>query len=187
MPLKKKDKKKEINSVIIENEKENNKIEESRLFLCNNIQSNILNLSQNELYEIFKILYKNNSTYTKNNNGVFVNLNWLDYDILKQIYDYIIFCIKSHKEIIKYEIMKNMYNENLNKKKYKNDCEENLEDDNIYEEKNLDNQITSTKTVKVSSSMKFYLFKKKFLKKYPIVSNPCNLLVRENYLIKNDL
>lgn len=117
MPLKKKDKKKEINSVIIENEKENNKIEESRLFLCNNIQSNILNLSQNELYEIFKILYKNNSTYTKNNNGVFVNLNWLDYDILKQIYDYIIFCIKSHKEITKYEIMKNMYNENLNKKK----------------------------------------------------------------------
>tara|TARA_B110001450_G_scaffold189282_2_gene177370 strand:- start:5988 stop:6545 length:558 start_codon:yes stop_codon:yes gene_type:complete len=185
MPLKKKNKKKETNNDIIENEKENNNTE-ARFFLCNDIQSNILNLSQNELYEIFKILYKNNSTYTKNNNGIFVNLNWLDYDILKQIYNYIHFCIKSHKEITKYEIMKNMYNENLNKKKYKNDSEENFEN-GIYQEKNSDNQIINTKIVKVSSSMKFYLFKKKFLKKYPIVSNVCNLLVSENYLIKNDL
>ena len=184
MPCKKKDKKKEINNNIIDNE--NNNIE-SRLHLCNNIQSNILNLSQNELYEIFKILYNNNSTYTKNNNGVFVNLNWLDYEILKQIHDYINFCIKSHKEITKYEIMKNMYNENLNKKKYKNDIDDNF-DATIYEEKNLENQtVVNTRSVKVSSSMKFYLFKKKFLKKYPIISNACNLLVYENYLIKNDL
>ena len=80
-----------------------------------------------------------------------------------------------------------MYNENLNKKKYKNDIDDNF-DATIYEEKNLENQtVVNTRSVKVSSSMKFYLFKKKFLKKYPIISNACNLLVYENYLIKNDL
>jgi len=182
MPIKRKEKKKEINNTIIN---ENNNIE-SKLNICSNIQSNIINLSQNELYEIFKILYKNNSTYTKNNNGVFVNLNWLDSYILNQINDYINFCIKSHKEISKYELMKNMYNENLNKKKYKNDLEENF-DENIFDEKNVENQIIQTKVVKISSSMKFYCFKKKFLKKYPIISNTCNLLSHEDFLIKNDL
>ncbi len=68
-----------------------------RLELCKNIQTSINNLSQNELNEIFKILYNNNSTYTKNNNGIFVNLNWLSDDILLQLHNYTIFCIKSHK------------------------------------------------------------------------------------------
>ena len=181
MPVKKKDKKKEIN-IPIDNNIENNDTM-NRLDICNNIQTNIINLSQNELYEIFKILYKNNSTYTKNNNGVFVNLNWLDYNILKQIYDYINFCIKSHKEITKYELIKNMYNENLNKKKNKIEKEENF-DDNIYDEKNIENQIINAKSLKISSSMKFYLFKKKFLKKHPNVNNVCNLLSREKYIIK---
>jgi hypothetical protein len=181
MPVKKKDKKKEINIPIDNNIENNDTI--NRLDICNNIQTNIINLSQNELYEIFKILYNNDSTYTKNNNGVFVNLNWLDYNILKQIYDYINFCIKSHKEITKYELIKNMYNENLNKKKNKIEKEENF-DDNIYDEKNIENQIINAKSLKISSSMKFYLFKKKFLKKYPNVNNICNLLSHEDYIIK---
>ncbi len=181
MPLKKKEKKKESNEYIETNIQKEDSI--NRLDICNNIQANIINLSQNELYEIFKILYKNDSIYTKNNNGVFVNLNWLDYDILKQIYYYINFCIKSHKEISKYELMKNMYNENLNKKKYKVDNEENF-DENSYDEKNIENQIINTKSLKISSSMKFYLFKKKFLKKYTNVNNVSNLLSYEEYLIK---
>jgi len=93
---------------------ENNKID-----LCKKIQNDIALLSQNELNEIFKILYNNDSKYTQNNNGIFVNLNWLEYDIIIQINNYIDFCIKSHKEIKKHEIMKNMFNENLNKKKWK--------------------------------------------------------------------
>jgi len=162
-----------------------NKDNELRLNLCKNIQSNINSLSQNELYEIFKILYKNNSTYTKNNNGVFVNLNWLDYNILKEINDYIIFCIKSHKEIKKYEIIKNMYNENLNKNKYKNEEIENELNNNLYDNKN-EEIINNNKSIKIiSSSMKFYLFKKKFSKKNNIVHSYTNLLSHENYIIKN--
>ena len=154
--------------------------------MCKYIQTNITNLSQDELYEIFKILYKNNSNYTKNNNGVFVNLNWLDNNILLEIYNYIIFCIKSHKEIKKHEIMKNLYNENLNKNKNKIKKEEVYIDNNIGNE----NIINNVKTInKISSSMKFYLFKKKFLKKQTITTttNNYNILTYEKYSIKNDL
>lgn len=98
--------------------KEKKKIDNTSLNLCKNIKNNISLLSQNELNEIFKILHKNDSKYTKNNNGVFVNLNWLDNNILIEIDNYINFCIKSNKEIKKHEIMKNIYNENMNKKKF---------------------------------------------------------------------
>jgi len=156
---------------------ENNKID-----LCKKIQNDISLLSQNELNEIFKILYNNDSKYTQNNNGIFVNLNWLEYDIILQINNYIDFCIKSHKEIKKHEIMKNMFNENLNKKKMEIGdivCEN--ESKEIIPENN-------TKVQKISSSMKFYLFKKKFQKKNIPSFNYTNVLLRENFLLKkNDI
>lgn len=156
---------------------ENNKID-----LCKKIQNDISLLSQNELNEIFKILYNNDSKYTQNNNGIFVNLNWLEYDIILQINNYIDFCIKSYKEIKKHEIMKNMFNENLNKKKIEIQdivCEN--ESKEIINENNAKNQ-------KISSSMKFYLFKKKFQKKNITCINYTNVLFHENYLFKkNDI
>ena len=89
--------------------KENQKkIENDKIELCKKIQWHISSLSQTELYEIFKILYDNNSNYTKNNNGIFVNLNWLNIDILNQINNYIILIIKNlsqkniSKKLIKY-------------------------------------------------------------------------------------
>ena len=36
--------------------------------ICKNIKTRIANLSQNEIEEIFKIIYKNNNNYSKNNN-----------------------------------------------------------------------------------------------------------------------
>lgn len=152
---------------------ENNKID-----LCKKIQNDISLLSQNELNEIFKILYNNESKYTQNNNGIFVNLNWLEYDIILQINNYIDFCIKSHKEIKKHEIMKNIFNENLNKKKMEIEdivCEN--ESKEIIPENN-------TKVQKISSSMKFYLFKKKFQKKNITSFNYTNVLFHEDFLLK---
>ena len=61
----------------------------NKIELCRKIQSNINNLCPNEIDEIFKILHKNNSNYTKNNNGIFVNLNWIDDEILEQLNNYI--------------------------------------------------------------------------------------------------
>ena len=57
-----------------------------------------------------------------------LDLNWLDNDILVEIDNYINFCIKSNKEIKKHEIMKNIYNENMNKKKNYNPITENTEE-----------------------------------------------------------
>lgn len=160
--------------------KDKKKIDNTTLNLCKNIKNNVSLLSQNELNEIFKILHKNDSKYTKNNNGIFVNLNWLDNDILIEIDNYINFCIKSNKEIKKHEIMKNIYNENMNKKKNYNPITENNE------EKTLDKNetvIDTEKVNKISSSMKFYLFKKKFQKKVINITNLNNVLTHEKNLI----
>ena len=156
--------------------KKNN--ENNKINLCKKIQNDITLLSQNELNEIFKILFNNDSKYTQNNNGIFVNLNWLEYDIILQINNYIDFCIKSHKEIKKHEIMKNMYNENFNKKKMEvDDIIGNHDSKEVVPENNV-------KVQKISSSMKFYLFKKKFQKKIPQTFNYTNVLSHENFLLK---
>ena len=156
--------------------KKNN--ENNKINLCKKIQNDISLLSQNELNEIFKILFNNDSKYTQNNNGIFVNLNWLEYDIIVQINNYIDFCIKSHKEIKKHEIMKNMYNDNLNKKKMEvDDILDNNDSKEVVPENNV-------KVQKVSSSMKFYLFKKKFQKKNQITFNYTNVLSHEKILLK---
>lgn len=148
--------------------------------VCKYIQTNIHKLCQIEIDEIFKILYKNNSTYTQNNNGVFVNLNWIKEDILVQIYNYINFCLTSQTEINKYEIMKNMITDTMNNK-------EKQDEKNNALSQNTSNTHLNTGMVKqnkVSSSMKFYLLKKKFLKKNNVyVNNVNNTLTYEEYVV----
>ena len=150
----------------------------TNLELCKYIQSNINKLCQTEIDEIFKILHKNNSTYTQNNNGIFVNLNWVNPNILKQIHDYISFCLKSQTEINKYEIMKNMINDSMTNR-------EKTDNPNSLITSNSSNMSNNTiKQSKVSSSMKFYLLKKKFLKRNPCVSNYMNnVLNHEEYVM----
>jgi hypothetical protein len=153
-------------------------MEHEKLELCKFIESNIYKLGQTEIDEIFKILHTNNSTYTKNNNGVFVNLNWLETDIIQQLHDYVTFCIKSQTEIHKYELMKNILNDSMTNKE-KNDDEISLLCNNT------SNIIASLgKQTKISSSMKFYLLKKKFLKKNAnTVNHMNNVLNYEEYII----
>jgi hypothetical protein len=147
---------------------------------CKYIQANIHKLCQIEIDEIFKILYKNNSTYTQNNNGVFVNLNWTKEDVLLQIYNYINFCLTSQTEINKYEIMKNMITDTMNNK-------EKIDDKNLILSANTSNAQTGNNVMKhnkISSSMKFYLLKKKFLKKNNLyVNNVNNTLTYDEYVI----
>ena len=116
----------------------------NKIELCKKIQSNIYNLCPNEIDELFKILYKNNSTYTQNNNGIFVNLNWIDEEILIEINNYINFCLKSQTEINKYEIMKNLLNSSINNK-------EKIEDitDNVYKNDIVNNDNITTTAIHV--------------------------------------
>ncbi len=144
--------------------------------LCKKIKNDINNLNQNEIEEIFKIIYKNNNIYTKTNAGVNINLSLLDIDILNQINNYIDFCIKSHSEINKYEIICNNYSDVINKDN-KND--ENANDLNF---NNITDKVIITKQ-KISSYMKFYLLKKKFLKQMPVNHRNDKPLNHEEYLI----
>jgi len=152
----------------------------NKIELCKNIRDNISKLSINEMLEIFKIINNNNTKYTKNNNGIFINLKWIDEDILNKINDYIEFSLKSQNEMTKYEIIKNNLNDSINYK-------EKSIDDN--EKKNNNASVINTtisNKSKISSSMKFYLLKKKFIK--PININnvsiiPDNNLTYEEYLI----
>lgn len=152
----------------------------NKIDLCNKIKKDISNLNSNEIEEIFKIIYKNNNSYTKNNNGIFVNLNWLNEETITNISNYINFCIKSHNEINKYEDICNILNESINNK------DKNLEsideiNNIILNDKIINNTILKHK---ISSSMKFYLLKKKFLKQNNINNNLNeNILSYEEYMI----
>ena len=143
--------------------------------ICKYIQSNINKLCQTEVDEIFKIIYKNNSNYTQNNNGVFINLNWVDEDILKQIYDYVSFCLTSQSEINKYEAMKSIMTDSMNKEK----TDETRSDD-------ISDPVIAPQVIKhnrVSSSMKFYLLKKKYQKRCGSFDNKVNnTLTHEEYV-----
>lgn len=153
-------------------------MDNERIDICKYIQTNITKLCQTEIDEVFKILHNNDSAYTQNNNGVFVNLNWIDDAVLNKIYDYILFCLRSQTEINKHEMMKNMINDNIiNKDKS--------------DEKIIDNTLNTvtansniTKVNRVSSSMKFYLLKKRFQKKNTTQCNNINnVLIHEEYNI----
>jgi uncharacterized linocin/CFP29 family protein len=152
-------------------------MDDQKIELCKYIQNNIHKLCQAEIDEIFKILYKNNSTYTQNNNGIFVNLNWVEYDILLQIHTYINFCLTSQTEINKYELIKNMITDSIiNKEKIDDKIVVTSQSSNIV-------NINIKNNNKISSSMKFYLLKKKFLKKNNIHNNNINnILTHEEYL-----
>lgn len=147
-----------------------NKIEK-----CKNIQCNIGKLSENEIVELFKIIDDNKTNYTKNNNGVFVNLKWVNDSILTKIENYINFCIKSQNEISKYEVMKNLLNESIKSK-------DKIQEDKVVEPVEIINQINNKP--KFSSSMKFYLLKKKFFKQNICQNNIIdNNLVYEDYIM----
>jgi len=143
-----------------------------KLTLCKKIKFDINSLNQNELEEIFKIIYKYNFNYTKNINGININLSNLNYDILIEIFNYINFCIKSHNEISKYENICNSYIDVINKDK---DKIEDISTDII--------ENTSKNKQKISSYMKFYLLKKKYAKHS---NNPNNkidkILTHEEYI-----
>lgn len=138
--------------------------------LCKKIKDSINLLNQTELEEIFKMIYKNNNSYSKNINGININISNLDENTLVEIDNYINFCIKTHNEIIKYENICNSYIDVINKEK-----------DEVSTE-NIEPLIKNKQ--KISSYMKFYLLKKKFTKNLNIPMNKIDrYLTHEEYLI----
>jgi hypothetical protein len=165
----------------------------NKIDLCKTIQANVSKLTDNENLELFKIILDTNANYTKNNNGVFLNLNWIDEELLNKMNNYIVFCIKSQNEISKYELMKTLLNDSINTKENNEDTVGTSNNKDNIVNVNTDNNIASLNGIssnisnqkqKFSSSMKFYLLKKKFMKQnnnYNICLE--NDLTYEDYLI----
>ena len=118
-------------------------------------------LSETEKEEIFKMIHKYGYNYTKNNNGVFVNLAWIPETLLSQLECYVEFCNKSDIEIRKYESLCDILNTKL---QAGDECDSN----NVEKGKQLDIDCIDiddqTKLSKMSSSTKFMMLKKKYAK-----------------------
>jgi len=156
----------------------------NKIELCKAIQANVSKLTESENLELFKLILETKANYTKNNNGVFLNLNWIDEKLLVKINNYILFCIKSQNEISKYELMKTLLNDCINTK----DTATDEETSSVVTDANATNidsvSVSVVPKQKFSSSMKFYLLKKKFMKQNT-TCNTCldNDLTYEDYLI----
>lgn len=93
-------------------------LEEKKIYIFNNI-----NNIQNHNF-IIKLLDDNNTKYTKNTNGIFLNLNILNDDLISNIYDIIILNTKNTDEIL-YEEELQSFNE-LNNQYFKKEEEKNI-------------------------------------------------------------
>lgn len=126
-------------------------------------------LSKEEQKELFKIVHTNKTIYTRNNNGVFVNLSWVTDNVIDKIYNYIKYCILSHNAIenaerIQEEIKKNHINKNE------------AQTDNVSTSQNAEVKKTSNqqKNKNTTSTMKFYVARKRLSKCQTIMNKLSN-------------
>ena len=192
----------------------------NKIDLCKAIQMNVSKLTDSENLELFKIILDTKANYTRNNNGIFLNLNWIEEELLVKINNYILFCMKSQNEISKYELMKTLLNDSINTRELATD-----DDVSVIADTNAANaanavsddtkkanaatptadaasdvgvvgdtgaNVANTESIpvsvvpkqKFSSSMKFYLLKKKFMKQNTNYATCLdNDLTYEDYLI----
>lgn len=148
---------------------------------CKRIVAAIQNLEPTETMELFKLLHKHKCEYTRNNNGIFINLSWLSDSILDKIEQYIAFCNKSHNEVQRYESICDVLNKNFQ--------DQTKTSDDAQLHPNMIIPMTDKRTVippngvpsKISSSMRFYLLKKRFAKQVPLTTNAKTDLNIEEY------
>jgi hypothetical protein len=168
-----------------------------------NIVNIIENLSNTEIEEIFKMIHKHGCSYTRNNNGLFINLAWMPEDLLNELEQYVKFCNRSQTELQKYESICHVLNINLKDihKKKSNDTylqvpKTHIPAVEIHEIDLIPSEIDIIQTEddeiekpgsKISSSMKYTLLKKKFAKiSINNFGNIENDLKHEQYIIEND-
>lgn len=149
---------------------------------CKRLVAAIHNLEHPEITELFKLLHANKCEYTRNNNGVFINLSWLSDDMINKIETYVAFCTKSKSEVKKYESLCDVLNKGMNEQLQ----ESTPQDTGIFQaldeiaSKSERRQLPS----KISSSMRFYLLKKRFSKQSPLTASVKSDLKIEDYLLQ---
>ena len=145
--------------------------------------ADIHGLSQVETEEIFKIVHESNCDYTRNNNGIFVNLAWLSEDAIVQLENYVRFCNKSKKELRKYESLCDV----LNHKMYSVDETQQEEKtkgkkmQTVVDDIDSDHDTDGQKISRIPSSLRYHLLKKRYSKQQALPTTNINHLSKEEY------
>ena len=103
---------------------------------CKQLVALIENISQNEMEEIFKMIHNHGCSYTRNNNGLFINLRWIPEDLLTELEQYVKFCGRSQTELKKYESICHILNSKL-----REDANNSQQDKNISLHLNLKKEL----------------------------------------------
>lgn len=86
-----------------------------------NLRNLIDNIDEFHHKKIFDIIKKHNMNYSKNKNGIFVNMNTLSDDVLKELKEYLKYINKQEETFSDIEKIKNEF-----KKEFFNKIEENV-------------------------------------------------------------
>ena len=77
------------------------------------IKTKIDKLSENEMFEIFKIIKNNKEKYSTNKNGIFINLSTLKSITITEICNFLNFCDKNNVIFDNEEKTRDIYREML--------------------------------------------------------------------------
>lgn len=144
----------------------------------------IQHLNSTEYEEMFKLLYQNKCEYTRNNNGIFLNLSWIDKALLDKLELFVEFCKASRREIQHYESICKNLSLNIHEKQTHTGIDSENATKNSCEEDVVKKQTPmSLITLKNTSAVKFYLLKKKYAKHATFDMNLQRDLEKEHVLL----
>ena len=151
---------------------------------CKSLASVVEKLSQTETDELFKIIHTRHQGYTRNNNGIFLNLTWLDEETLCCIEDYVKFCSRSRTELQKFESLCDVLSRTNAAYHQTSSCHETTE---LSEKKHPSSDIGAGMGAvmlkgKLSSSGRYALYKKRFAKQNQDTKEVASDLKTEGYV-----
>lgn len=151
---------------------------------CKKLVADILSLSHVEKEEIFKIVHESKCEYTRNNNGIFANLVWFPEETLTKLENYVRFCNQSKKELTKYESLCDVLNHKMHESNAMSaDDHKKAPTTKILDDiANRDVRNTDGGS-RVSSSLRYYLLKKRYSKQLVHPNTYVNQLTKEEYAI----
>lgn len=155
--------------------------------------ADIHGLSQVETEEIFKIVHESKCDYTRNNNGIFVNLAWLPENAIVQLENYVRFCNQSKKELKKYESLCDVLNHKMyaveeghrQREKTRGRKLPDMSTCDGYEldGDGIDDNDAESKVSRMPSSLRYHLLKKRYSKQQSLPTTNINHLSKEDYVV----
>ena len=74
----------------------------------NSLKDRIEIMSKYHQVEVLRILHSNHITFSENKNGVFVNLSYVNYDVMNKINEYVTFVNKQETQLYEFEEKKTL-------------------------------------------------------------------------------